>query len=1149
MASPFAGLFTPKTTAAPIANKPFSNLFPTTPTPAPAPTGTARASTTLDVHDVASSGSIPSTALKGSLGGGYGASNITDKYSGKPLLTYENEAAKSNQLLKDRVAPTFDPTIPTKIDASVLHNGRMPQAASEAVRKATGTEPDEQLDHLISLELGGSNDTLNLNLEKTKGGVQPSLPLENQTARDVASGKISYIDGQKIIARAKGVQLPDDAQFASSDHPLASAYPKPNSPPPPAKPGFFGVMKAGIGAINDKVTSINKSADKLLTDIAANSPLAKLAVAVKQKGLQGAKEQLAKEASDFVQKLKEPGGVVSMTAGFAGESEGNIFDQIAASRNPEEIASILRAQPGIEEEAIPALSKTLATKNSPKEVYQTIGEHKFKDMEMPKVPLDVKNAPTVHTDERAQNEAAAKTIAGKGRGANQLDDESKQIYQDWVNQKGNSNKAISGRIASKPFEDLRGQGMDAVRAFQKGNRTGALADVEKWSNELLDKEQKARLPLEKRANYLPQYWANSQAEVDRALQRFSGEDVGKSITTRPGFTQHASFPSYEVGMKYGLTPKYDNIPDMINARVRDSENALADRGFLENLARHNLVQPSGSVKGKGWKTLHPDKFPHVPIRTAGGKIYHGTLSAPAPMADLINNQLRGAQSGADRLFAGTAKWASKLKNIVLSAGVPGTAINLHGFNELAGTVPELLNQPSLFTSALKYLFVPSRGGKFVEENLAMAQQAARSGLTLGVEDHGFDLMGNTKIEQTAWEKTKGILQKGQDTLYSLFARHDFEQMIPALKLQMWRDLKETLVEKGYSAAEAGKLAAEKSNNTFGGINYDMLGRDKNLQNVIRSFVFAPDFWESRLRYAASIGKSFYSSSDPLVTTYRKAAATIIGSYVGMNLWNKEQTGHFMFQNPPGHQMDIKIGTDSKGKDIWLRPFGTDLDFVRLPLDIAASIKQGNSQPLTSLLRNRVSTLLQPIISGVGNVDAYGNPIFGPSTQTNPASKQWGNFAAQSFPVVPQIAAGAAALRDPSKSKAQDIAQMTSLPLRFNAPATSATDSSIADMIYTDRPQLESQSKKDYLTGNTQDSIKQMATFNQALLKATIQAYKDHGYHVTDEKAFTQFLATTPQAKGGLKDLFLKPPSDKVLNNAKARQGKPLFNKIFPSTIH
>lgn len=73
---------------------------------------------------------IPANALKGSLGGGYGTSNITDPASGKPLLTYENQKTQSSQLLSDRTAPKFDPTVPQKIDPVTLHNPRMKQDIS-----------------------------------------------------------------------------------------------------------------------------------------------------------------------------------------------------------------------------------------------------------------------------------------------------------------------------------------------------------------------------------------------------------------------------------------------------------------------------------------------------------------------------------------------------------------------------------------------------------------------------------------------------------------------------------------------------------------------------------------------------------------------------------------------------------------------------------------------------------------------------------------------------------------------------------------------------------------------------------------------------------------------------------------------------------
>lgn len=1191
---------------------------------------------------------IPANALKGSLGGGYGASSITDQYSGKPLLTFENPVARSSQLFSNRVAPKFDPTVPQKIDPAVLHNDRMPESASQAVKKATGAAPDTNLDHLISLELGGSNDTSNLNNEDLqKNGTQPSLSLENQTAKDVASGKISYVDGQKIIARAKGVKLSDDTSFDTSSHPLATDYAKPapnQTGTQSQQPNIFQKIGSGIANFakayvkpNSADNTVKNAASSGAENLITNSPPFKaLTTALAGDGIKAtikaagfdlghglklnaadidkatarvnalvkggmSKSEAAKKAISEVTDTKLKAQVLASTAPGEDLVAEDVLNSLSKETDLGKITTLLKSK-GVDEDAATALSPILSKANTPeavKAILQTAAEHGMlykaaaegttaadefaaqeagkgedgesvpepkeiapsESEEQPKalpqsdrvsdipageeVPQPKEKVPVIRDDQEAQDEAVVKTEANPGRHldpVNNLDKDTGKIYKDWVNQAGESNTAISGKIASKPFETLRGDGMDAVHKFQAGDRNGQLADVEKWGKDLLSKEQAAGVPTEPRENYLPQYWANSKSEILAAQKKYLGENTGKNVNLRPSFTKEAVFPDYATGEQNGLTPKYDNIPDMINARVRASEKSIADRKFFDNLASRGLIQPRA---GDGWKNLDPDHFPQYAVQGHDGEIYRGALKAPAALADLINNQLKGPESLSDRFFAWTAKGSTFLKGVVLSAGVPGTAINMHGFNELAATVPELFNQPSLFMNALKYLFYPKAGGNFLEANLAMAKEAALSGLVLGSEDQTLGKVAEAAIIKSPLSKATDIIKKGRDLLYSTFAKHDFEQMIPALKLQMWQSTKEFLMEGGMSAEDAAEEASKRANNTFGGINYAALGRDKNLQNLLRSAVFAPDFWESRFRYAGGMGKSVVGKGAS-AGLYRKAVIAVIGAYIGMNIANKVKSGKWMFQNPAGHSMDILAGKDSAGKNIWIRPFGTDLDFVRLPLDIATALTQGDSSSVSTLLRDRVSSLIQPVVSYLSNSDAYGNKIFGPSTTADPASAQWMSYLSQ-LPIVPSVGSGLAGLLDKNQSKAQSLAEALSLPVRFNS-ATTPSVSTIADLIYTQRPALEKQIKADYLSGNTDDAMAKMSAYNKQLLQATIQAYQDNGYKVTDQKAFTQFLLTNSEAKGGLKGLFLTPPTQKTLDTASQKAGQPLFNKIFPSTI-
>ena len=207
----------------------------------------------------APTGGVPTTALKGPLGGGYGPSNITDPASGKPLLTYINPEAKASQLLSDRVAPTFDPTVPQKLDSSVLQNGRMPESVSQAIKAQFPGSTADELDHIMPLELGGSNNKSNLRLEppdNTSKNYNPSSnptntdPLENALAKSVQSGSLSLADAWKAMAKAKGVTLPEQGGTVPNSNNIQPNT-QPNEQP---QPSLLDKIKSGASTFIDDIT-------------------------------------------------------------------------------------------------------------------------------------------------------------------------------------------------------------------------------------------------------------------------------------------------------------------------------------------------------------------------------------------------------------------------------------------------------------------------------------------------------------------------------------------------------------------------------------------------------------------------------------------------------------------------------------------------------------------------------------------------------------------------------------------------------------------------------------------------------------------------------------------------------------------------------
>lgn len=141
----------------------------------------------------------------------YFQSRQKDPYSGKPILGMEDYQAKMSRQLPDRTFPSFDFTKPQKITNDMLTNKRMPQDASKAIKESIGGTAAQELDHIMPLELGGSNTKSNLRLEAFQSGKRATAtdPLENQLAHKVYKGEISVLDAWKQMAKAKGISLPE----------------------------------------------------------------------------------------------------------------------------------------------------------------------------------------------------------------------------------------------------------------------------------------------------------------------------------------------------------------------------------------------------------------------------------------------------------------------------------------------------------------------------------------------------------------------------------------------------------------------------------------------------------------------------------------------------------------------------------------------------------------------------------------------------------------------------------------------------------------------------------------------------------------------------------------------------------------------------
>ena len=236
------------------------------------------------------------------------------------------------------------------------------------------------------------------------------------------------------------------------------------------------------------------------------------------------------------------------------------------------------------------------------------------------------------------------------------------------------------------------------------------------------------------------------------------------------------------------------------------------------------------------------------------------------MARAINNYLTPDEGLGNTL----GNISSRIKNTVLSAGIPKTGINFHGLNILTRNTLASSNPIKSFMTGAGYLLKPSVAQDYIDNNLQGAADAIRSGLNLSIEDHNF--MDNTI-------KSSNLPSKMSDFLHDTFSKQLFEQVLPALKIQKFQSITDDLVKSGVEPNEAKQTAAQTTNNIYGGQNIEAVARSRGFQNLMRNIVFAPDWLESTAKTGGNIVKAISDPRNPLGKTYRVMARNLIMGYI------------------------------------------------------------------------------------------------------------------------------------------------------------------------------------------------------------------------------------------------------------------------------
>lgn len=524
-----------------------------------------------------------------------------------------------------------------------------------------------------------------------------------------------------------------------------------------------------------------------------------------------------------------------------------------------------------------------------------------------------------------------------------------QAMAQWAN--GRNGAKVAGDRIKENFSDLTDPSL--IDKYEKGDRAGRLADVERYLNQRHEEGKAIGLFQEdqKVLNYLRHEFEQPPEEVTAAVKQY--------VAKNPSIAKTRRFPTYEVAEKSGLTRKYKTIPELLDAYETKFQQAVRNKELYDHLQKTGQLANKGAIDSMSeWKF----KGPNAPEYQKLMKNVLGQ-SDIKPVADVV----------------------STAKNIYLGGGIPFTKYNIHGLN-IARSDAKLAG----FWKAGKEFLTDPTGRKataiFKTHEKDLVDLVNHGYSYHPVEDFGQEVtrevsnLAGKGVKKVAGQKAGELAAKGIDkaleTTEKVFERPLFARALPALKLKRTVEVLNKL-EPTLGREKALDEAAKIGNEFYGGINKAL--RNKTQQDLARVWFLAPDWLESRIRLAkrdyTGLAKFLTGKGNEISNIGAKSAArgltigtgTLASSYALRGGKDIERSSD---------ALSLSAGTAGERKR-YISPMSTSDEGVRIPIEVAIRTYQGDPGALIDLLiKNKISTPMRAAWNVVKGEDDFGNPLKG-----------------------------------------------------------------------------------------------------------------------------------------------------------------------------
>lgn len=556
-------------------------------------------------------------------------------------------------------------------------------------------------------------------------------------------------------------------------------------------------------------------------------------------------------------------------------------------------------------------------------------------------------------------------------------------------------KGIDGREVIKKIENQNYKTTKDVENVAKQFR--------KIYDELYKEAKKTGIDMNYVKNYITHIWEEPIEEVAQKYQalskkfKFSGERI---------------LPTYEEGIKMGLTPKYNNPQQILAEYIKNLEKVKANLEFF------NALKEKGYISEKRIPGFVPIQAPGFPTKTVnlGERMVEGTYFAPKEIADKVNQILSPKSNFLDL----PAKIFSIFQDIVMSGGLPKTPIN-------AWTAAQIQKELAAgrIRSPIKAL------GIAMSDKATLDYFKKNLDYIIKMEEGGIPVRSTLNIGNLANKSLiEGFFGKNLGEAWHKFVNEPtFKRFMPILNIEFYKNTYESLIKNGVADDIARQKAAEATKNFYGIVSSgEALLRNKTLDNLFTIFFFAPRYRETLLRF-------FYNSikglKNPLAPKNINNTRFILGAliiYLGMNEINKLNTGKNMWENPKGLEDKMLIKTDDGYIGV---PFFSGIFTVPRGIyrQTRRLIEGDYSGMAKDILQTYSSSLSKPIFDIFANSDYFGKPIYEEDDDTLTRHKKILSYLATQYTGHPYIKE----LFDPRNQNDpayQRLSRALELPLRF-----------------------------------------------------------------------------------------------------------------------